>query len=76
MTSLARRFKAEPMLKEALAIREAVFGPSHASLVDVLESSAALLHETNRETDAKAVEDRIKSIQSGIARRTLENAQR
>ena len=59
--------EAEQLIKEAISTDERVFGPDHPQLIKPLIAYAILLRRTGRESDATAVEDRIKRIRVRVA---------
>jgi len=60
---LQKRFtEAEPLLLKTLAIRERTWQQSPAELKDCLSTYALLLRKTNREAEAKRMEDRVRTL--------------
>jgi hypothetical protein len=58
-----RRYaEAEPRYKRVLAIREKVLGLEHPDVAVVLENYAALLQATNRNEEAKRLQNRAQKI--------------
>jgi Tfp pilus assembly protein PilF len=53
--STKREAEAEPLIRRALAIDEASYGPDHPKVARDLNNLAALLYETNRKDGAKAL---------------------
>ncbi len=69
LTSLAYVFeakleyqKAEPLVKQALKVREAAFGKDHPKMVPSLQQYAALLKLMNRQDEARALITREQTI--------------
>lgn len=56
--------EAEPILAEALKIKEAVHGPDHPELISTLLHFSMLLSRTNRADEAKKLEERIETIKT------------
>ncbi|MBE3117829.1 MAG: tetratricopeptide repeat protein [Planctomycetes bacterium] len=56
--------EAEPLFKRSLAIREKALGPDHPAVAKSLENMALLYRATNREKEAKELEDRAARIRS------------
>ena len=54
--------QAEPIVKEAVAIQESVFGSNHPKLIPLLKTYAELLRKTERESEAKAVDKKIETM--------------
>jgi tetratricopeptide (TPR) repeat protein len=62
LSSKARYSDAEPLLRRALAISEANYGPDHPDVASGLNSLAALLRDTNRLSDAEPLFRRALAI--------------
>jgi tetratricopeptide (TPR) repeat protein len=60
-----RYTEAEPLLKEALAIRERI-EPNHPYVADVLEAYSTLLQQTGRNTEATEISSRAKAIRQKV----------
>ncbi|MHB9129570.1 MAG: tetratricopeptide repeat protein [Armatimonadota bacterium] len=54
--------KTEPLLRRALAIQEAAFGPNDPQLIETLKKLGALLSHAKRHTEACAVNQRMVDI--------------
>jgi tetratricopeptide (TPR) repeat protein len=63
-TTQGKFVEAEPLFKRAVAIFEKDPSKPNVRIVFVLESYAELLHKTNREQEAKAMENRAKEIRA------------
>jgi len=57
--------KAEILFQRALEIREKILGESHSDLVPILKNYQIMLRKTLRVDEAKAVSERIDSINAG-----------
>jgi hypothetical protein len=62
--SQGRDAEAEPLYLRALAIREKALGPDHPQLAPSLESLAGLYRETNRVTEAQALQARAATVRA------------
>lgn len=58
---------AEQLYKEAIKIRENIFGPNDVRLDASLRNYAQLLRDMNRDKDAEDIESRAKKIEAKIA---------
>lgn len=56
--------RAEPLLREAIALQERIVGPNHPAVADLLEELVIVLENQGRATDALAIEDRIRAIRA------------
>lgn len=56
--------RAEPLLREAIALQERIVGPGHLAVADLLEELVIVLENQGRATDALAIEDRIRAIRA------------
>jgi hypothetical protein len=54
--------EAEPLFRRALTIREEQLGVEHPVVAVLLEKYAVLLHKTEREAEAVAMEARVQTI--------------
>ena len=60
----ARYTEAEPLFRQALAIRELQWGTEHPSVATVLEKLAGLLRRLEREPEANDLEARAHRIRA------------
>jgi tetratricopeptide repeat protein len=56
--------KAEPLYVRAIGTDEQTLGPDHADMAVLLESYAALLRQTQRNTNALTIQTRAKAIRA------------
>ena len=56
--------EAEPLFKQALAIKKKVLGSEHPGVATSLENYAALLRKTGRSAEAAKIEARAKAIRA------------
>ena len=63
--------EAETCVKQALAAVESRFGPSHSRTAQTLTLYAAILQQTDRKAEARALEKRAKEIGTGDAQLRL-----
>jgi tetratricopeptide (TPR) repeat protein len=54
--------RAEPLYKRSLAVDEKNLGPDHVAIATTLENYALLLSATNRQAEAKELEERAAAI--------------
>ncbi len=56
--------QAEPLYKQALAIKEKVLGPDHPDVAIVLENMVEFYKKIGEVDEAKRLEERVKGIRS------------
>ena len=63
--------KAEAIYREAISLKEQVYGPDHQDIALILNQYAALLRDARRVQEATALEHRARQIQASQSQHTI-----